>query len=101
MRLGPPSVFSTLQGISRHHICIQVINSIWSLDAKKTDSPLFKSIFYLRNRMLSLCGGVAQLQQLLSRWYSDQCPFTANAYDFFRHKAEPVHWANVVWDIRV
>jgi hypothetical protein len=40
--------------------------SIWSLDAKKTDSPLFKSIFYLRNRMLSLCGGVAQLQQLLS-----------------------------------
>ena len=72
--------------------------SIWSLDAKKTDSPLFKSIFYLRNRMLSLCGGVAQLQQLLSRWYSDQCPFTANAYDFFRHKVEPVHWANVVWE---
>lgn len=72
--------------------------SIWSLDAKKTDSPLFKSIFYLRNRMLSLCGGVAQLQQLLSSWYSDQCPFTANAYAFFRHKAEPVHWANVVWE---
>jgi hypothetical protein len=37
--------------------------------------------------VLATCGGVAQLQQLLSRWYSDQCPFTANAYDFFRHRA--------------
>ena len=55
--------------------------SIWSLDAKKTDSPLLKSIFYLRNKMLSLCGGVVQLQQLLSNWHSDHCPFTANAYD--------------------
>jgi hypothetical protein len=72
--------------------------SIWSFDAKKTDSPLWKSIFSLRNKMISLCGGVAPVQQLLSSWQSGQCPFTANAYDFFRHKADPVHWANVVWE---
>ena len=72
--------------------------SIWSLDTKKTDSPMWKSIFSIRNKLISLCGGVAPVQQLLSSWQSDQCPFTANAYDFFRHKADPVHWANVVWE---
>ena len=72
--------------------------SIWSLDAKKTDSPLWKSIFSLRNKMINLCVGVALVQQLLSSWHFSLCPFTANAYDFFRHKADPVHWANVVWD---
>jgi hypothetical protein len=68
------------------------------LNAKKTDSPLWKSIFSLRDRLLNLCGGVAIVQQLLSNWHSDQSPFTANAYDFFRHKSDPVQWANVVWE---
>jgi hypothetical protein len=72
--------------------------SIWSLDAKKTDSPLWKSIFSLRDRMINLCGGVAPVQQLLSNWHSGSCPFTANAYDFFRFKVAPVQWANVVWE---
>jgi hypothetical protein len=72
--------------------------SIWSLAAKKTDSPLWKSIFALRNRLLILCGGEAPVQQLLSNWQSSSCPFTANAYDFFRYKAAPVQWANVVWE---
>ena len=72
-------------------------DSIWSLDAKKTDSPLWKSIFSLHNRMIDLCGGVAPVQQLLSSWHSGLSPFTASAYDFFRYKADHVQWASVVW----
>jgi len=72
--------------------------SIWSLDAKKTDSPLWKSIFSLRNKMIDLCGGVASVQQLLSSWHSDLSSFTSCAYAFFRHKADPVQWASVVWE---
>jgi len=72
--------------------------SIWSLDAKKTDSPLWKSIFSLRDRLIDLCGGVAPVQQLLSSWDSGLHSFTASAYDFFRYKAEPVRWASVIWE---
>lgn len=72
--------------------------SIWSLDVKKTDSSLWKSIFSLRNRMIIHCEGVAPVQQLFSSWHSGTGTFTANAYDFLRHKSDPVHWANVVWE---
>ena len=56
--------------------------SIWSLDAKKTDSLLWKSIFALRNRLINLYGGVTPVQQLLSNWDSGLHPFTASAYEF-------------------
>jgi hypothetical protein len=52
------------------------------LEAKKTDSPLWKSIFALRDRLINLCGGVALVQQLLSNWQSGSSPFTANAWLF-------------------
>jgi len=48
--------------------------------------------------MINLCGGVAPVQQLLSNWHFGSCPFTANAYDFFRFKAASVQWASVVWE---
>jgi hypothetical protein len=72
--------------------------SIWSLDAKKTDSPLWKSIFSLRNKMINLCGGVAPVQQLLLSWHSGLGSFIASAYDFFIYKTDLVQWASVVWE---
>jgi hypothetical protein len=38
------------------------------------------------------------MQQILSSRHSGPGSFTANAYYFFRYKADPVQWASVVWE---
>jgi hypothetical protein len=35
---------------------------------------------------------------MLSSWHSGSGSFTANAYDFFRYKVDPIQWASVVWE---
>jgi len=72
--------------------------SIWFFDVKKTTSPLWKSIFSLRNKMIEQCRGISAVQQMLSSWHSGSGSFTANAYDLFRYKANHVQWASMVWE---
>jgi len=71
---------------------------IWFSNVKKAASPLWKSIFSLHNKMIKQCGGISAARQVLSSWHSGPGSFTANAYDFFRYKADPVQWASVVWE---
>jgi hypothetical protein len=63
---------------------------IWFSDVNKIASPLWKSIFYLCNKMIEQCEGIFAAQQVLSSWHSRPGFLTANAYDFFRYKADPI-----------
>jgi hypothetical protein len=64
--------------------------SIWFSDIKKSTSPLWKSIFSLRNKIIEQCGGILEVQEMLSSWHSGSGTFSANAYKFFRYKTAHV-----------
>jgi hypothetical protein len=40
--------------------------------------------------MIEQCGGILEVQEMLSSWHSGSGTFSANAYEFFRYKTAPI-----------
>jgi hypothetical protein len=65
-------------------------SSIWSSNLKATSSPLWKSIWSLKDQLVDECGGISKAISLLHSWQHNSGSFTAHAHDFFRFKGDSV-----------
>lgn len=65
---------------------------IWEAVVQNTSSPLWKSLLSLRDDLSCVCGGHLQVETLVQRWTTAEGNFTANAYEFLRHKTDVVLW---------
>jgi len=80
-----------------HHFYLQQ-NTIWSVTAHHSTSPLWKSLILLKYQLLEDCGSQEESVTLLQQWNSGDGNFSAKAYNYFRLSGPQVNWARVVWE---
>ena len=80
-----------------HHFYLQQ-NTIWSVTAHHSTSPLWKSLILLKYQLLEDCGSQEEAVTLLQQWNSGDGNFSAKAYNYFRLSGPQVNWARVVWE---
>lgn len=71
--------------------------SVWSWSVKAIDSPLFKKLNDIRDRILSSCGGNVDVAvALIQDWFAVPNA-SSKAYEWFRSKNEPKPWKRFFW----
>jgi len=65
---------------------------------KKTSSPLWKSIVFLKNQLVEIYRGHQQVIDLMTGWEQKGGGFTFNAYSTLRPQSSTVNWEKIVWE---
>ena len=75
-----------------HHFYLRN-QSVWNAGFKKSSSPLWKSILFLKDQLVQECGGHSQVISLMQNWQNKANSYTANAFEHLRPKGTPVSWS--------